>query len=158
MIMDAEFLLGIIRKKYLKYRNAIHIDTLFFELRGMGYKDYDIRNTLEFLKNKGDIQIVNFTIIPKEIPEKNEYGVKVTLNKIKATIRAYIERYEKYPTPSEIEKLFRELFGEPEIKDFTRYLRQLVEKGLLKRTHDFRYYYKGMENIKVKNLNYFTNL
>jgi len=76
----------------------------------------------------------------------------VTIDKVKFIIREFYAQNSEYPKPNDIENMFWKKFGRPNLKDFTRFLRDMVEEGSLLRTDDFRYYFKYIdvqENVSI---------
>lgn len=153
--MDAETVFGIIKEWYLKHGSPMPLWILYNLARKEDIGTKKVRWCLVYLHRIGKIEISDSHIIPcldeeeLEFMEKLKKEVPVTLDKIKICIRKFYERTLTYPKPSDIEKMFLELFGNPDIKDFTRHLRKLVEQGLLCRTSDYRYYFKGLNSKEV---------
>jgi hypothetical protein len=93
-----------------------------------------------------------------ETEKKASLEVQVTDSKIFYVIKTLYSKNSNFPKPSEIEDMFWMKFGKPDSKDFTRHLRTMVEKGLLERTEDFHYYFKGLVNEEDVGLSKFVEV
>lgn len=136
---------AIIKNLYLKNHNPVSLWIIYAYARKYGIARDEVPKALKYLHAKGKIKLENNAWIPildfeeLKVLEKKK-NITVTLEKIKYCIKTYFEKYRTFPTSSELEKEFLSNFGFPNIKDFTRFIRQLAERNILKRTHDFRYY------------------
>lgn len=154
--MNPDEILATIKEIYSKRKESFPIGLLWSKLRPNSKSEKDkIRFAVVYLKNKGLIDYnletgyMNPIFTEEEMPYTKPKQLWMDDVKVKMSIKSFFKEKSVFPSSTEIVSKFIQLFGVPANDDPDRFVRDMFEKGKLKKDAIGKYYFDGIESSNL---------